>query len=311
MNQYYQIETFGSVEREYKVDYILFQMKILLLKGDYIRMYIVSNKINRKHLGDEKLENLKVEFYQMMILYYLHENKFIEVSKCYKVLYDFYCEIELKMKHSSSENLLKAETADRYRNIMKNLNKKILLVNYVMYLTICPPELETKNMLNELNLHYRKDLEENPDIHSIVTKHLSDDIVPVTDNFFKTYSGYPIFVKDQLNPKADEHLRLFRKYLIQHNLAVYSKYFSQCHLKRISQMIEVDIPEIENEICDMVVNKFIYAKINRISGTVNFKPKQDYGDKLNDLNFDLNKMLEKIETTCHLIHKENLKYEIK
>lgn len=274
-------------------------------------MYIVSNKINRKHLNDEGLEKLKVEFYQMMILYNLHENKFIEVSKCYKVLYDFYNDLEIKMKHSNVDNLLKPETAERYKCITTNLNKKILLVNYVMYLTICPPELETRNMLNELNLFYKKDIEENSDIHSLVQKHLSDDIVPITESFFLIYLNYPIFVKDHFNEKAEDHQRLFRKYLIQHNLSVYQKFFSQISMRRISNMISVNIPEIEDEICDMVVNKFIYAKINRINETVNFKPKQDYSDKLNDLNFDLNKMLEKMETTCHLIHKENLKYEIK
>jgi 26S proteasome regulatory subunit N5 len=247
----------------------------------------------------------------MMILYYHNESKFIEVSKCYKVLYDFYCEIELKIKHSNQENLLKADTSDRYKSILTNLNKKVLLVNYIMYLTICAPELETRNMLNELNIHYKKDIEENIDIRGIVQTHLSDDIIPITEAFFLTYKNYPIFIHDQSNPKADEHLRLFRKYLIQHNLSIYQKFFSQISLRRISEMIGVNISEIENEICDMVVNKFIYAKINRIAGTVNFKPKQDYSDKLNDLNFDLNKMLEKMETTCHLIHKEHLKYEIK
>ena len=274
-------------------------------------MYIVSNKINRKNLSDEGLENLKIEFYQMMILYNLNENKFIEVSKCYKVLYDFYNEIELKIKHSNPDNLLKLETSERYKSILTNLNKRILLVNYVLYLTICPPELETRNMLNELNLNYKKDIEENRDIKDIVQKHLSEDIIPITESLFMIYVNYPIFLKDQSNEKAVEHQKLFRKYLIQHNLTVYQKFFSQISLKRISEMFCVDIPELENEICDMVVNKFIYAKINRITGTVNFKPKQDYSDKLNDLNFDLNKMLEKMETTCHLIHKENLKYEIK
>ena len=76
-------------------------------------------------------------------------------------------------------------------------------------------------------------------------------------------------------------------------------------------MTSVDTSDIETEICDMVINKYIYAKINRINSTVVFKKKQDYSDKLNDLGFDLGKMLEKMEHTCHLIHKENLKYDIK
>ena len=40
------------------------------------------------------------------------------------------------------------------------VNKTTMFENYIMYLNICPPELETRNMLNELNMFYRKDLEE-------------------------------------------------------------------------------------------------------------------------------------------------------
>jgi 26S proteasome regulatory subunit N5 len=285
-------------------------MRILLKKEDYFRMLVVSNKINRKQLSEEGLEKLKVEFYQLMILYYLYEKKFIDVSKSYKTLYDYYNEIELKLKATNVKEI-KSNILERYKEILQSLNKKILLVNYIMYLTICPPELETKNMLNELSINYRKDIEENEEMNSIVTKHLSDEIVQIKPEIFNTYKNYPIFNSNEMNVKPEEHLKLFRKYLIQHNLSVFGKFFSQIQLRRVSDMICVDTQELENEICDMVINKFLYAKINRINSTVNFRKKQDYSDKLNDLNYDLGKMLEKMETTCHLIHKENLKYDIK
>ena len=69
--------------------------------------------------------------------------------------------------------------------------------------------------------------------------------------------------------------------------------------------------EIENEIADMVINNFIYARINRIEKTVNFKKKTDYHDELDNYNYDMDNMLKKIEETCHLINKEYLKYGIK
>jgi 26S proteasome regulatory subunit N5 len=302
-----QIETFGSLERSYKVDYILFQIRILLKKGDYIRTLIVSNKINRKHLNDDGLEKLKVEFYELMIRYYIHEEKFIEVSKCYKILYDFLKEIETKA------NLMNdSDSGKNCRDILNSQNRKLIFINYVMFLAICPPELETKNMFNELNLFYKKDLEENPEMLSVVKKRLSDDLVFIDNNFLNQFSSYPIFVKHDIdNPNAEKHFVLFRKYWIQHNIVIYGKYFSQIRLDRMSAMIGINKNEFEAEVADMVINNYIYAKINRISSTVNFRKKQDANDKLNDLNFDLATMLDKIENTCHLIHKENLKYEIK
>jgi 26S proteasome regulatory subunit N5 len=76
-------------------------------------------------------------------------------------------------------------------------------------------------------------------------------------------------------------------------------------------MIGIDLNEVEHELADMVINKYLYAKINRITGTVVFRQKQDGNGKLNDIGLDLSKMLRTMEDTCHLIHKENLKHDIK
>jgi 26S proteasome regulatory subunit N5 len=284
-------------------------MRVLLAKGDFIRTLIVSNKINRKHLNDEGLEKLKVEFYKLMIVYYLHEEKYIDVAKSYKVLYDFLKQINEKIGHHLDS--VKRETLQNYTDILRQEDIEILFQNYVMYLSICPPDMETKIMLNELNENYRKDLDHRLDMRLLVTTKLSDEIVKINSDFIPKFSEYPIFKPSEINNKGIHHVHLFRKYLIQHNLIIFQKFFSQIRLQRISNMIGVDINEVENELADMVINGYIWARINRISQTVNFKPKAENADRLNDINYDLNKMLEKIENTCHLIHKENLKHDIK
>ena len=301
-----QIEAFGSLEREYKVDYILFQMRILLAKGDYIRTLIVSNKIHRNHLNDEGFELLKIEFYRLMIEYFLHEKKYLDVSKSYKILYDFVKEIKLKLSKIENNNKdVKPKIIDNYIKATKN-NLVELFQNYVLYLSICPPELETKNMLNELKLKYKKELEENKLISDIVHNHLSDDIILINDDLINKYKNYEIF-----KSKKGELLNLFRKYWIQHDLSIFGKFFSQIHLKRISEMSLVSIDELESELADMVVNDYIFAKINRIEKIVNFQKKKDHHDVLDELNYDLNTMLKGLENTTHLINKEYLKYGIK
>ena len=71
------IESFGSLERDYKVDNILFKINTLILKGDYIRTLIVSNKIHKNNLNIETFELLKITFYKLMIKNYIHEKKFL------------------------------------------------------------------------------------------------------------------------------------------------------------------------------------------------------------------------------------------
>jgi len=76
-------------------------MKILLSKGDFIRTLIVGNKINRRHLNDSGLEKQKIEFFRYMIQYYIQEKQYLEVSKSFKILYDFIKELEGKYRELS------------------------------------------------------------------------------------------------------------------------------------------------------------------------------------------------------------------
>lgn len=62
----------------------------------------------------------------------------------------------------------------------------------------------------------------------------------------------------------------------------------------------------EKEIGDMVVNKRIVAKINRMQGIVVFQKSKFTNDILNDWNYDVRHMLDKIENTCHLINREKV-----
>ena len=301
-----QIEAFGSLESDYKIDYILFQMQVLIEKGDYIRTLIVSNKIKRNHLDDEGIELLKIRFFRLMILYHIHEKKYLEASKCYKILYDFVKSINDKLVEVEKDHKeIKPKIIDNYINVKKENDLVNLFENYVLYLSICPPELETKNMLNELLLKYKKELDINKNILYIVEKRLSDEIILIDDNLFSRYKDFEIFKKNA------DLLKLFRKYWIQHDLSLFEKFFGKIHIERISQMTKVPNDEIENEIADMVVNNYIFARINRIEKIVNFRKKTDHHDVLDNFNYDMDNMLKKIEETCHLINKEYLKHGIK
>ena len=120
-----QIEAFGSLENKYKVDYILFQMQVLLEKGDYIRSLMISNKIKRNHLDDEGFELLKIRFFQLMIQYFFHEKKYIEVSKCYKTLYDFVKSIDEKLNNVEKKSKeIKPEILDNYIKVKKENMKE-------------------------------------------------------------------------------------------------------------------------------------------------------------------------------------------
>ena len=296
-----QIEAFGSLDRKYKTQYILYQMQILLENKDYIRTLIVSNKINRNHLDDEGFEEIKVEFYLLMIKYHLHEKEYLQVSKCYKILFDF---IKKILKGLEKPEEIPVGAIEGYNNCKNKVDIRFLFQNYVLFLSICPPENETKLMFKELSENYRKDLDSDILILNIVMKRLSDDLIVINPQFLDQFRTFEIF-------KNEELFQLFRKYWIQHDLLIFEKFYSRIQLQRMLQMINVPTLEIENEIADMVINQYIYAKINRIEQTVNFRKKEEHHDIINGIKTDLDTVLKNLENTCHLINKEYLKHGIK
>lgn len=71
-------------------------------------------------------------------------------------------------------------------------------------------------------------------------------------------------------------------------------------------MVGVSVDAVEEEIGDMVVNKRLVAKINRMDRIVSFQKSKFTNDNLNDWNYDIRAMLDKIENTCHLINREKV-----
>lgn len=78
-----QVETYGSMQKEEKLDYILYQMRLVLDLKDFVRTQIILKKIQRKNLNDPGFEKLKVRYYEQSIRFYIHEKNHLETAKCF------------------------------------------------------------------------------------------------------------------------------------------------------------------------------------------------------------------------------------
>lgn len=56
VNVLLQVETYGSMEKKEKVEFILEQMRLCIAVKDYIRTQIISKKINTKFFQEEGTE---------------------------------------------------------------------------------------------------------------------------------------------------------------------------------------------------------------------------------------------------------------
>lgn len=89
-----QVETFGSMERPEKVDFILEQMRLLKAVGDWDKLAIVAKKINVKWFAandDEQHQELKLRYFALMVIYGLHTDKYLDVCKYLRAVYDTPC----------------------------------------------------------------------------------------------------------------------------------------------------------------------------------------------------------------------------
>lgn len=77
------VETYGSLSKKEKADYILEQIRLNLLKKDFIRALIHSRKMNLKTIEEVGFEDVKVKFYSMMIEYYMVEKNTWEIAQAY------------------------------------------------------------------------------------------------------------------------------------------------------------------------------------------------------------------------------------
>ena len=83
-----------------------------------------------------------------------------------------------------------------------------------------------------------------------------------------------------------------------------ARYYTQITLERLSTLLDLDASQSEEFVSRLVVSGTIFARINRLSGIVNFVKPQDANQVLDSWASDVGKMLNMVEKVCHLISKE-------
>jgi 26S proteasome regulatory subunit N5 len=98
----------------------------------------------------------------------------------------------------------------------------------------------------------------------------------------------------------------FHRRIIQHNIRVVSIYYKRIHGARLAQLLQLEPVRLESEIASMVSDGSVYAKIDRPKDIVRFSVSKAPEAILSDWGSDIDKLLHLVETTTHLIHKENM-----
>ena len=276
-----QVEIIVNMEKREKTEYILDQMRVVLLNGDFIRLQIISRKINTKQLDrDAELSDLKIRFYDMLIQFWLHESDYFQVAKCYQSIYN-------------------TESIDT------NLSNEALEAA-TLYALLAPRTAEQEKMLIALISSELRKLEQLAPmflvlIRSFQAKELIQWPIAAAGPHL---AAHPVFT-DSPHPGGAARLEILRTRVVQNNITqVIATFFSRATLPRLGELLGVSAAEVESEIASLTQTQGLHAKIDRPAGIVVFGQSKSPQEQLDVSAGTLHELFDLVEKTSHLIQKE-------
>lgn len=117
-------------------------------------------------MNTKDLEQCKIQYYQYMIQYYIHEKMTLDAAKAYQTIFDTVNKADDEMKQKlDSEGKLIASSFQ----------------NFVIYVLNAPYDNEKVDLLNILEKSYARDLEKNEMLAKYVHKLLTFELMPLNE----------------------------------------------------------------------------------------------------------------------------------
>ncbi|CEH17543.1 26S proteasome regulatory complex, subunit RPN5/PSMD12 [Ceraceosorus bombacis] len=260
------VETFGSMGRREKTDFILEQMRLNLERGDYARTNIVSRKVNTKFFDERRQQDLKLKFYELMIKYALHERKHLDVARYENAIFDT---PRIKVDEQKARQALQ---------------------NVVVFLILSPYDNEQSDMM--ARIEQLEALDKAPEHKWPGIQELYGPLLRSTPTFAVGADG-------------DYRWEELHKRVVEHNIRVVSKYYTKITLARLATLLDLSVEEAEKSLAALVTSATVWAKIDRPAGVVNFERRKETSEHLNAWSNDMGQLLGLVEKTCHLISREH------
>ena len=280
MIQDVHVETYGAISKLDKHVYILEQIRLNLLRKDYVRTMIQSRKVMAKAIAAPGFEEIKVKFYNMMVEYYTHEKDIWEICQCYYHIYD------TTITQANDDT------------------KKNALESCVIYLILSKFTNHASDMMYRLKA--LKDVEDNTLCRDIINLFTTHEIIPFI-NGQEMLEAHSCFIQPFLNEDTvTEFKKYFQLRVIEHNLRTIGKYYKRIRTGTLSTMLGLEAATLEKHLSNMSSEGDLFLKIDRPQGIVSFAEPQMPETVLSDWSSDMGKLLGLMENTCHLINRERM-----
>ena len=282
-----QVETFSGMDRKEKFDFILEQVRLCLEKNDFIRGAIIAKKIVPRQLNREGLVDIKLRYYSQMIRIHTRNGDYMEICRAYLERYET-CK----------------EAGDR--DVERELRLASLLV------VLSPQDSMQIDLLHKIKS--LKAMEDMPTYVELLKLFSTDEIIrwPALMEQYKTeLSAVAELAKADVKDEDLKWNEALQERVIEHNLRVMSKYYSRIRMQRLAQLLDLSEEETERKLAAMVSDKkALWAKIDRPSQIVSFAKPKDADAILNGWASNVSNLLEIVEKTCHLVHRETMVHKM-
>ncbi|KAJ5864703.1 uncharacterized protein N7529_006619 [Penicillium soppii] len=314
-----QVETFGSMTRREKTEFILEQVSLCIERGDWTQAQILSRKINKRYFNrkpkksaeqieklkqeaeerektrapdeapmevDDDVTDLKLRYFEQQIILANHDSKYLEVCKNYREVLD------TEAVEKNPEQL------------------RASLARIVYYVVLAPYDNEQSDLLHRIKQDTR--LSQVPEEARLLKLFTIPELMRwpmVAEQFGPHLCNTDVFdaeAKQSTDNEANTRWQDLRKRVIEHNVRVVAKYYTRIEMSRLTQLLDLTEEETEKYISDLVTLKTIYAKIDRPARLVNFAKPRDADDVLNEWSSDMKNLLGLLERIDHLITKEEM-----
>ena len=341
-----QVETFGSMSRREKTEFILLQVQLCIDTGDWTQAAILSRKISTRYFArkkpktPEELEKEQKEKEQKAkqkekarkktnetAAAGVEANTAMEVADREEEEAQEDDPTELKIEYYSQQITL-AKHDDKYLDACKHYRSVLdteavenrlerlqpTLQRVIYFVILAPYDNEQSDLLHRVAQDSRnaQHVPEEAELLSMFTK---PELMrwPVVEKKFgphlcSTDIFHPKDQKTDDDPEGKAYKRWqdLRKRVIEHNVRVIAKYYTRIQFARLTQLLDLSEDETEQYISELVTSKTIYAKIDRPAKLVNFKKPADADDVLNEWSGNMKSLLGLLERIDHLITKEEM-----
>ncbi|KAJ7293085.1 hypothetical protein C8J57DRAFT_1268083 [Mycena rebaudengoi] len=283
-----QVETYSSMERREKTEFILEQMRLLIVvarlkdaeldkngkevlgggESEWVKVRVGGRKINEEFLKEKENEDLKLKYYDLMIQHALHSSAYLDVAKYY-----------YKVWETPS---IKEDENDKGKSALEHIVYYIVLASHNNEQSDMLHHLFVDPALAKLELHY-----------NLVKCFTTTELMrwPGIETLYGEFlHKTPVFSAEKR--WEDLHTRV-----IEHNVRVVAQYYTRITLSRLTSLLDLSQKETEETIARLVVAGTIWARIDRPAGIVNFRNQRSPEEVMNDWSSDMQKLLGVVEKT--------------